>query len=196
MVRCLRRLVTVLMLPLVAGCTAVEVGSSPDEIAAVRYVPDEQPYIAVVSMVAHDDQRAAHSALIISASQRVIYDPAGTFEHPDLKERGDIHYGADDRMVNYYKRYHARFSHFVHEQRIPVTPEVAEAALLRAQAQGPSPKMFCTRHTVAILNDVPGLPDFTPSFFPENLRREVASLPGIVDSYVYENDRAKAVPEG
>lgn len=181
---------------LLAGC-AVEEGASPVEIAAARYVAaDEGPYIEVVSMVNRRNDRAAHTALIINASERVIYDPAGTFQHRDLIERGDIHYGATDRMVSYYKRYHARFSHFVHTQRIEVSPEVAEIALRRTQAQGPSPKMFCTRHSTMILNDVPGIPAMTVSFYPEELREQVARIPGVIDTYVYEDDAGKAVPTG
>ena len=177
------------------GC-AVENGAAPEEIAITRHVSDEPPYVAVVTMVDRRDGRAAHSALIINASQRVIYDPAGTFKHADLVERGDIHYGATDRMVSYYKRYHARFSHYVHEQRIPLTPEQAEAVLRRAQAQGPSPKMFCNIHITAVLNDVRFLGRLRSSFYPEVLRDQVAKIPGVQDSFVYEEDRGKVVPTG
>lgn len=189
-----RFLAGLLLVAALAAC-AEEKGAAPYQIDQARHVSDEEPYIALVSMVNRKDEKAAHSALIINASQRVIYDPAGTFQHPELVERGDIHYGATDRMVDYYKRYHARFSHYVHEQRIRVPYEIAELALQRAQAQGPSPKMFCTQHTIAILNDVPGLPDFKPTFFPENLRREVARIPGVIDAYVYEQDDGKNVPD-
>ena len=182
-------------LALVTGC-AVEVGASKQSLAAARHVATEPPYVEVVSMVDRRDGRAAHTALIINASERVIYDPAGTFQHEDLAERGDIHYGATDRMVSYYERYHARFSHFVHVQRIPVTAQVAEGVLRRAEAQGPSPKMFCTYHTFGVLNDsLPGV-TLERSFFPEALRRQVADLPGVADRYRVEEDREKAVPTG
>lgn len=179
-----------------ASACAVEVGATKEHIAAAGFASDEPPYVEVVSMVDRQSARAAHSALIINASERVIYDPAGTFQHEDLVERGDIHYGATDRMVSYYERYHARFSHYVHVQRIPVTAQVAEAVLRRTQAQGPSPKMFCTYHTFGVLNDsLPGV-DLGRSFFPEALRRQVARMPGVIDRYRYEEDRKKAVPTG
>lgn len=182
-------------LALAPGC-AVEVGASKQSLAAARHIAAEPPYVEVVSMVDRRDGRAAHTALVINASERVIYDPAGTFQHEDLAERGDIHYGATDRMVSYYERYHARFSHFVHVQRIPVTAQVADAVLRRAEAQGPSPKMFCTYHTIGVLNDsLPGVA-LERSFFPEALRRQVADLPGVSDRYRVEEDREKAVPTG
>jgi len=178
----------------VSGC-AVEVGSSPAELAAARHVSDDPPYVSVVTMVNNGSGRAAHSALIINGSERVIYDPAGTFQHQELAERGDIHYGATDRMVSYYMRYHARFSHFVHEQRLYVSPAVAEATLRRAQLQGPSPKMMCNFHTTDILNDVGAFGTLNASIFPEKLRQQFATIPGVQDHYTREDaDRAKAVP--
>ncbi len=185
--------VLVMMLIGLTGC-AREVASSSEEISRVAHRSEEPPYIAIVNMVDRSDQRAAHTAMIINASQRVIYDPAGTFQHRDLVERGDIHYGATDRMVDYYERYHARFSHFVHTQKIYLTAEQAERILRRTEAQGPSPKMFCTIHTGQILKDIPEFSYISVGFFPENLRRQIAKYPGVVDSYVYENDLEKAVP--
>lgn len=188
-----RLIAPVLMLIVLAGC-AVEVGAPSEEIARARYSTTDDPYVAVVSMVSTRTGRAAHTALFINASERVIYDPAGTFEHREMPERGDIHYGASDRMIDYYERYHARLSHFVHVQKIPVSRQVAEATLRRAQAQGPSPKSFCTTHTIDVLNDVDGLPRFENSFYPEKLRQQVARLSIVEDRYVYEYDSDKALP--
>ena len=191
--RVLRAILGALLLAQLAGC-ASEVGSSPAEVAAARYATEEAPYVSVLTMVYQRSGRAAHSALLINGSQRVLYDPAGTFQHPDLTERGDIHYGVTDRMLDYYLRYHARFSHFVHEQRIYVSGEVAEATLRRAVAQGPSPKMWCNIHVTKVLNDVGAFGRLRSSFYPEKLRRQIARLPGVRDSYTYENDRGKTVP--
>lgn len=184
----------VCILVALAGC-AREVSSSASDIARASHTSDERPYIALVSMVDRRDERAAHTAMIINASQRIIYDPAGTFQHPSMPERGDVHYGATDRMVDYYERYHARFSHYVHTQKIYVTPELAERVLRRTEAQGPSPKMFCTINTAQILKDMPEFSYIKVGFFPENLRRQIAKYPGVVDTYVVEEDREKALPE-
>ncbi|MEM7614978.1 MAG: hypothetical protein AAF245_08015 [Pseudomonadota bacterium] len=190
--RAVRATLVIGLILLLAAC-AVEEGATSVQIAEKRFVSSEQPYVEVVSMVDRRSERAAHTAMVINASQRVIYDPAGTFQHEDLVERGDIHYGATDRLVRYYERYHARFSHYVHVQRIPLSPEVAERVLRRAQAQGPSPKMFCAIHTVDVLNESLGT-SFGRSFFPEALRTSVARMPGVIDRYRYEEDRTKAVP--
>lgn len=192
----LLRVLAVVALAFSVGACAVEEGASPAEIQQARYVSDEAPYIAVVSMVNRHNEKAAHTALFINASERVIYDPAGTFQHEDMPERGDVHFGATDRMLSYYERYHARFSHYVHVQKIPVSPRVAEIALRRAEAQGPSAKLFCTHDTVQILNDVPGFEWVHSTFYPEELREEIAQMPGVVNRYRYEDDRAKALPPG
>ena len=189
----IRLLSVLLLLVTLAGC-AIEAGGTPAEIAAIRHTSDQRPYVSVVTMVNTRTDRAAHSALIINASERVIYDPAGTFQHKDLVERGDIHYGATDRLVDYYLRYHARFSHYVHEQRLYVPPEVAEATLRRAEAQGPSPKMMCNFHTTDILNDVGAFGRLKSSIFPQTLRAQFAELSGVDNRYVREDDRTKSVP--
>lgn len=195
--RRLLRLAAILLLAgLAAGCAGVEMGASGKEIVAARHVSDEAPYVAVVSMVSNETGWAAHTALVINASQRVIYDPAGTFRHPDMPERGDVHYGADDRMLSYYERYHARLSHHVHVQKIPVPLAVAERALRRAEAQGPSPKLWCTWDTVQVLNDVEGLPRFDSTFFPQQLRAQIARVPGVEDRFRHERDRGQMVPAG
>ncbi len=191
--RIIRAVAAIIMLAMLGAC-AEEIGASPVEIARARYVSDEPPYIALVTTVARRNNRGAHTGLIINASERVLYDPAGTFHYIDLPERGDIHYGMTDRMVRYYKRYHARFSHFVHEQKVYVPMAVAELALARTQAEGAQPKMFCSNSTGEILHGVPGFEVMRASFFPETLRRDFAQVPGVIDSYWYEDDEDKAVP--
>lgn len=191
--RSLRLLIAVVALGTSAAC-AVEEGASVQDISTARAVTGNPPSISVVTMVKRSDNSAAHSALVINGSHQVIYDPAGSFKHPELIERGDVLFGANDRLVNYYERYHARSAYYVHVQKFDVSADVAETALARAQAQGPSPKMFCNIHTVAVLNDIPGFGGLKSSFFPEDLRRQIALKPGVQNRYLYEEDHRKVVP--
>lgn len=39
------------------------------------------PRISLYTMVNNESGAGAHSALVINASQRVIFDPTGTFKH-------------------------------------------------------------------------------------------------------------------
>ncbi len=178
---------------LVSGC-AEEVGASARNIAAVQHVSGEQPYIALMTMVGTKNNRGAHTALLINASQRVIYDPAGTFKHHTLAERGDVQYGITDQALEFFKRYHARDDFYVHTQRVAVSAETAEQVLRRTQQQGPSPKMFCTINTGQILADIPQFSFITPTLFPEKLRSQFAQIPGVQDSKLYESDHGKLIP--
>lgn len=175
------------------GC-ATEMGADPTRIAAARFVPGDGPYVSLLTMVNRSSSKGAHTGLLVNASERVIYDPAGTFSHPDMPERGDVHFGATDRHVDYYQRYHARYSHFVHTQKVPVSAATAQMVLERTFAQGPSSKAFCTINTARILKPVPGFTHVTVSIFPEQLRRDFARIPGVEDIFTVEEDEDKVLP--
>ncbi len=142
-------------------------------------------------MVNNRTGRSAHSGLLINGSQQVLYDPAGTFTHPDLPRRGDIHYGMTPRFVDYYERYHARFDYFVEAQKVPISRATADQLIANAQARGESMKMTCGLDVADVLKPVPPFQGVPTSFFPEALRDYFEALPGVEDSYVYESDVGK-----
>jgi hypothetical protein len=162
--------------------------ATPDEIARARYVSAEPPSVTLISMVNNGSGRSAHSALLINGSERVLYDPAGTFTHPDLPRRDDIHYGITPRFLDYYERYHARFSHHVHSQKVHVDRRTADELIARAQAQGKTPKMHCSLAAAAVLQPVPQFAHVRSSYFPEVMREDFAKIPGVQDSFVYGED--------
>lgn len=175
---------------LLAGCEVYQ-PASPEEISRARYVSEEPPSITLVSMVNTRTGKSAHSALLINGSERVLYDPAGTFTHPDLPRRGDIHYGITPRFLDYYERYHARHSHFVHSQTVYVSRATADRVLANAQAIGPTPKMLCNTSVAAALKPVPPFTEVRSSIFPEASREDFARISGVRDSYVREADTGK-----
>jgi hypothetical protein len=158
-----RALMAALAAVLLAGCEVYE-PADPEEVARARYVSDEPPSVTLISMVNNGTGRSAHSALLINGSERVLYDPAGTFQHPDLPRRGDIHYGITPRFLDYYERYHARFSHFVHTQTVEVD-----------RATRPVEPFTHVRWSLS----------------PDSVRQDFAGIPGVVDDYVYEVDVGK-----
>jgi hypothetical protein len=172
---------------LLAGCEIYE-PASPEEISRASYVSSEPPSVTLVSMVNTRSGRSAHSALLINGSERVLYDPAGTFTHPDLPRRGDIHYGITPRFLDYYERYHARHSHFVHSQTVYVSRATADQVLANAKAIGPTPKMLCNTSVAAALRPVSPFTEVRVSISPEASRRDFARIPGVEDSYVREDD--------
>ncbi len=175
---------------ILSGCEVYE-PASPQMIARARYESAEPPSVTLVSMVKASSGRSAHSALLINGSERVLFDPAGTFKHPDLPRAGDIHYGMTPKYVEYYERYHARFSHFVESQTVPVSRETADRIIANARAEGKSFKMTCSLATADVLRDVPPFTSVRSSWFPETLREDFARIPGVTETFRYETDIGK-----
>lgn len=180
------------MLALVAVLSGCAVSSpfeaSPEEVAAKAYVPEGPPKLTIFTMVNNTTGAGGHTALMVSGSQQVIFDPAGSFQHQLVAERGDVLYGISPAWVQAYKSAHARNSHHVVTQEIVVTPEQAEIALQLVRQNGAVPGAFCTRSTTAILKQVPGFSDIEPTFYPVKLMDQIAARPGVVTDRYYEDD--------
>jgi hypothetical protein len=173
------RLLVALCLPLLLAACAEPVWAPDEAVARARYVSDEPPSITLFTVVRKLGGEGAHSGLMINASQRVMFDPAGTWHHPTVPERNDLHFGITPRMKQFYIDYHARETFDVYEQTVIVSPEVAEVALRRAQANGAVGKALCGNSVSAILRDVPGFEQVGHSFFPKKIMRDFAALPGV-----------------
>jgi hypothetical protein len=180
-------LAAVLML---AGCEFYT-PANPDEIARARYVSTEPPSITLMSMVNARSGKSAHVGLLINGSEQVLFDPAGTFTHPELPRAGDVHYGMTPRFVDYYERYHARFDYYVEAQEVPVSAEEAEQILANARARGKSMKMTCALAMADVLRPVPRFADAPSSIQPEALRAYFASLPGVETRFIRDADVGK-----
>ena len=92
------------------------------------------------------------------------------------------------RFVDYYERYHARFSHYAQSQKIVISRSTADQIIANAKAEGRTPKLFCSLSTADVLRPVQPFTQVTKSFFPEALRKDFARIPGVENSFVYESD--------
>jgi hypothetical protein len=173
-----------------AGCEAYR-PASPEDIDRARYVSDQPPSVTLISMVNNRSGRAAHAALLINGSERVLYDPAGTFTHPDLPRREDIHYGMTPRYVDYYERYHARFSHYVEAHEVPISRAKADQLIANAKAEGKVMKAHCALAVADVLQPVPPFENVSRSYFPEELRADFAAMTGVRTRFVREVDVGK-----
>jgi hypothetical protein len=165
--------------------------ASPEEIARARYVSSEPPTITLMSMVNARSGKSAHAGMLINGSEQVLFDPAGTFTHPDLPRAGDVHYGMTPRFVDYYERYHARFDYYVEARKVPVTRAEADQVIANAKAHGKSMKMTCALAMAEVLHPVPRFADAPSSVYPEALRAYFAALPGVENHYVTDSDVGK-----
>jgi len=179
---------------LLAGCS---VDNSPDssaaEVAQAAYRSSEQPSLTIFTMVNNRTGQGGHTALMVNGSQRVIFDPAGSFRDARVTERGDVLYGITPGWLNAYKSAHARVSHHVVSQEIPVTAAQAERALRLVQANGPVPGAFCAQSTTGILEQIEGFGGIKRTFYPVNLMEQVALLPNVRTNKLYENDSGDVI---
>ena len=166
----MKRVLMALVMPLfLAACGAESVYAPEEDVQRAIYRHDAPPSITVLTVVSNRDGSGGHSALLINGSQRLIFDPAGTWHHPQIPERNDVHFGMKDAAVEFYKDYHARETWHVVSQEIPVSAEVAEMAIQRALNYGAVPKAYCTQANTDILRSLPGFEDVPKTFYPVKL---------------------------
>lgn len=173
-----------------AACGADRVWAPDADVARARYVSGEAPSITLYTVINKRSGSGGHTALLIDASQRALFDPAGTFSYPSVPVRNDVHYGITEQMRKLYIDYHARETYDVLEQKIYVSPAVAEAALRRAQDYGAVNKAFCSISTSSILGGLPGFESLPKTFFPVKLSRAFGELPGVTERLYKDGDPA------
>lgn len=173
-----------------ANCagTAEPKWASDAEVAAARFVEDGPKTVTLYTVVNNRSQAGAHSGLLIKGSETILFDPAGTWKHPRIPERNDVHFGITPKMRDFYIDYHARETFRVVEQTVPVSPEVAELIAARAKAYGAVPKAQCANSITSILSEVPGFEGIRRTWFPNKLAEEFAALPGMTERVILDED--------
>jgi hypothetical protein len=171
-----------------AACTGMSVIAPPEDIARVMYHHDGPPTLTLFTVKNVGTENGAHTGLMISASQRVIFDPAGSFGHPSIPETNDVLFGITPRVEQAYISYHSRQSFYTISQTVQVSPEVAEQALRLARGYGAVAKANCSRATVDILSRLPGFESLHFTLFPDNLERQFGQIPGVVRQEYRETD--------
>jgi hypothetical protein len=173
------------------ACAAEPIFAPQEAVSAARYVHDGPTSITLYTVINNRSGSGAHSGLLINASQRVMFDPAGTWRHPRVPERNDVHYGITPRIVNFYIDYHARETFRVIEQTIVVSPGVAELVKQRAEAYGAVPKAQCSNSITSILAGVPGFEGIRSTWYPKKLSDQFGQLPGVTSRTITDDDADK-----
>lgn len=170
---------------------------APDErVARAAYHHPGPKSITLITVVANGTNSMGHSALLINASQRVIYDPAGTWYNFDIPERADLLYGISPEYLQYYIDYHARDRFHVVMQTVQVAPEVAETAMRLAIEAGASMSGMCANNTSSILSRTPGFQGFPVSFWPKSAVEAMSRVPGVKTEEIYQDDVGKDLKGG
>lgn len=181
------RVLALVALALVAACTKPVVWAPEEAVQAARYRHPGPTEIVLFNVINNENGRGEHAALMINASERVLFDGAGTWTHPQSPERHDVHHGFTDAQLFRYTYYHARRTHHVLKQRLEVSPQVAEAILQLARAHGPVPDGRCALAIVSILRQVPGFESMPSSYYPNVLSAAFAQLPGVTEERIYSD---------
>jgi hypothetical protein len=171
-----------------AACGAEPKWAPEEQVQAARFVAGPPTYVTLYTVVNKSSGSGAHSAILVNASERVIFDPAGTWTHPRLPERNDVHFGMTDKAIAFYVDYHARETYDVIEQQIPVSPEIAELVLRRVKEYGAVPKAMCTSATSSILRGVPGFESLPSTWYPKKLSTAFGALPGVTTRVITDDD--------
>jgi hypothetical protein len=187
----LRAMLSLLALLSLAACGAEPVWAPEEKVQAARYVHDGPPSVTLFTVINNRSNSGAHSGLMINGSERIMFDPAGTWKHPRIPERNDVHHGITPRIVNFYIDYHARETYRVVEQTVTVSPGVAALVAQRAKAYGAVPKAQCARSVTDILRGVPGFENIRASWYPNRIMDDFAKIPGVTTRVIRDEDADK-----
>ncbi len=176
-------------LPLaLSACSATEVWAPEDVVARAIHREPGRSYITLYTMKNVGSGNGAHSSLLINASQRVLFDPAGSFKQEVMPERNDVLFGVTPRLEKFYVSFHARSTYYVVGQTVEVSPPVAEQALGLALVSGPVAQANCARVTSRILRQLPGFERVRQTWGPGRILEDFATLPGVTTLEYREDD--------
>lgn len=187
----IRILIACLLAVTVAGC-AVSKRPQADqaEIVARSYQDSGPSTLTLYTMINTRTGSGAHTSLMIGASERVIFDPAGSFRADIVPVKDDVLYGITPAVERAYRSSHARETHYALVQTIEVSPQQAEVAYQLAKQSGPVAGAYCANSTSRILQQVPGFEQIDVTFFPVKLAEQFGQIPGVVTTEYREYDDA------
>ena len=179
------------LVPLVlVGCAgpAEPIWASQDRVDAAYYQDAGPTKLTLYTVQSVRSGSGGHTGLMISADQRILFDPAGTFRHPLAPERNDVHFGITEDIRKVYIDYHARETWNVLVQEIEVSPQVAAMVARAVQDYGAVPKAQCSLSTSRILSSIPGFESIPVGYFPNRLAKAFGELPGVTETLITDDD--------
>jgi len=186
MIRLLTGLLAMLML---VACTADHKWASDADVARARYVDPNPAYITLFTSFNTRSSEGVHSGLLINTgSERVLYDPAGSWELSLAPERADLHYGMTPSVLASYADFQGTAPFELMQQTLFVTPERAEQIKQAAIAHGSANKAACTNAMTQVLRTFPEFSSLPRTLFPKKLAKAFGQLPGVQSRVVNSTD--------
>jgi len=177
------------------GCIAQLPWAPDHKVQRAVYKHNAPPSVTLMTVIANDSGSAGHSALLINGSQRVIYDPAGTWYNFDVPERADLLYGISPKFLQYYLDYHARKRFHVVMQTKTLSLAAADGLIRNAIENGASFSGMCAANTSKLLAQTPGFAGFPVGLFPKNAVKAFATVPGVTTRKIFQDDEGKDLKE-
>ena len=175
---------------MLSACTGQKVWAPDEAVAKAAYRNEGPARLTLFTMINNKSGAGMHTSLMINGSQRVIFDPAGSFRHKSIPVRNDVVFGVTPRVADVYTRYHARKTYHVKVQQIDVSPELAEMAMREVMAYGAVGKSGCANSTSQIIARLPGFEHISQTWFPTKLAKQFGDIPGVKSQDLYEYDSA------
>lgn len=169
------------------GCVTKKISWAPSNtIKSVTFKNNDPASITLLTMINNNTGFGGHSALLINAGERILFDPAGTFFHPQIPERHDVLYGISDAALEKYVDYHARPSIHVVLQKIEVDPKIAQEIRKQAENYGPVQDMMCSLAISDILGKNKIFKSIPKSIFPKNMMKSFSNLKVDKTTIIYD----------
>jgi hypothetical protein len=184
--RMLGRILSLMAIACLCACATDHKWAPDAELEKVAYVAGPPATLTLITSINGRSGSGAHSALLINGSQRVLYDPAGSWElgAGQAPERHDLHYGMFPGALDNYLAFQSAGVFYVVEQTITVPVAVADQAIADALQQGATQQAYCSHSVASVLRRVPGFENISVTFFPRALSREFAQIPGVVETRI------------
>ena len=177
----------ILCLVFTVTCTTKEITWAPDmDVAAAAYKNNQPSSVTLLTMINNTTGTGGHSALIINSSERILFDPAGTFKHPQIPERHDVYFGINEQALERYIDFHARPTIHVVMQRVKIDPETALELSKTVKNYGPVQDMMCSYAISEILHSLKGFETISKSYFPKIMMQNFSKIEGITTYRVYD----------
>ena len=173
---------------IVAGCTRNPEFHPPEDMARFAYRNTGPTSLTLYTIVNRTNGAGAHTALEVSGSETVLFDPAGGFKAEHVHRSGDVIYGFNPSIEKAYSSAHARTAYLVRKVEIPVSPAVAAMALQKVKTNGPVGAAHCAQSTSTILKTLPGFENIAQTYYPKQLEKQFQSLPGTTVETIIEDD--------
>lgn len=167
---------------------AKEIYDSDADVQKASYSHPGPKSLTLLTMISNKNGQGGHTSLVVNASERIMYDPAGRWYSSIVPERNDVLFGVTPTVLKRYNSFHSRQTHHVVIQEIPVSAAVAEIAYRAALQQGASHDAMCANNTSTMLSKVPGFESLGITWSPRRLSEKFGELPGVKTTKYYEND--------